>query len=56
MVGKANVGNEFFSVADAKQLVSWAKGEKWVVLLSMMDANRDNIYEYAIEFVAFDFL
>ena len=42
MIGQNDVPTEFFQSADASQLVTWAKKNPWVSLLSFWSANRDN--------------
>jgi hypothetical protein len=41
MIGQNDVQSEIFRVEDAKKLTKWAKGKKWVRLLSYWSMNRD---------------
>ena len=42
MIGQNNVKSQVFRVADAKQVVTWAKKQTWVSFLSFWSVNRDN--------------
>ncbi|KAJ3104454.1 hypothetical protein HDU97_009239 [Phlyctochytrium planicorne] len=42
MIGRNDVKDEIFRVADAESLTKWAKGTNYVSYLGMWSANRDN--------------
>lgn len=43
MIGQSTITTEFFKQADASQVLTWAKSQPWVQLISFVSANRDNV-------------